>query len=173
VKILSLNPPDIFVNPVDESLDYGEEEAAEDKAWLWPRFCNVVWDSVAKGAARDLKTFTSVCFKLWRPFVQPIIDGNFGTRDFTKLLVARRSIFQSEDFLSGTTVMKRHGDATDAKSKTGEQSPLAARDFAHVTSCTRVTILYEISALCSLPSIIQPASPRPHFFYAKYRSETT
>lgn len=101
VKALALDPPLIFLKLVDESYDYGDEEHMEDRRWLWQRYCEVVWDSVGKGAARDLVTFRSVCYKLWRPFVQPIVDGQIGTRDFSRLVVTKRSLFQNEDILSG------------------------------------------------------------------------
>lgn len=101
VKALSLDPPLIFLRPVDASYDYGDEEHMEDRRWLWQRYCEVVWDSVGKGAARDLVTFRSVCYKLWRPFVQPIVDGQIGTRDFSRLVVSKRALFQNEEILSG------------------------------------------------------------------------
>jgi origin recognition complex subunit 5 len=73
----------------------------DDRRWLWHRYCEVVWDSVGKGAARDLVTFRSVCYKLWWSFVQPIVDGQIGTRDFSRLVVSKRSLFQNEEILSG------------------------------------------------------------------------
>jgi origin recognition complex subunit 5 len=103
LQIVSKSPQAIFLTPVDPKFDYGDEEAAEDSIWLWSRYCAVVWDSLAKGAARDLDSFRSVCHKLWRPFVQPIVDGTYGTRDFTRLMVSRRMIFQSEEVLTGGT----------------------------------------------------------------------
>jgi origin recognition complex subunit 5 len=106
LKIVVKEPPQIFLGPI-EDLDYGEEEAAEDNDWLWSRYIAVVWDSIGKGASRDLKSFTAVCHKLWRPFVQPIVDGTFGTRDFSKLLVSRRTIFQGEDFLTGNKMKQK------------------------------------------------------------------
>ena len=100
LEILAKTPQQIFLGPVDPSYDYGDEEAAEDSILLWGRYCAVVWDSLAKGAARDLESFRVVCHKLWRPFVQPVVDGTFGTRDFSRLIVSRRAIFQSEDVLT-------------------------------------------------------------------------
>ncbi|KAJ9618423.1 hypothetical protein H2203_009019 [Taxawa tesnikishii (nom. ined.)] len=72
---------------------------AADNAWLWSRFCAAVWDSLAKGSARDIVSFRSVAERIWRPFVQPIVDGAFGTRDFSRLLVAQRKLFQDEGYL--------------------------------------------------------------------------
>lgn len=95
---------------LDPDADYTEEEAAEDDAWVWARFCTAVWDSLAKGAARDLLGFRAVCEKLWRPFTAPIVDGTFGTRDFARLMVSRRTLFQNEDALiSGLTTKEERG----------------------------------------------------------------
>lgn len=80
-------------------MDYDDETHTEDKAWLWPRFCAAVWDSLAQHAARDLVSFRRLCDKLWRPFVQPIVAGDFGTRDFSRLLVAQRRLLQDENVL--------------------------------------------------------------------------
>jgi origin recognition complex subunit 5 len=35
--------------------------------------------------------------KLWRPFVEPVVSGQFGTRDFSRLIINRRHLFQLED----------------------------------------------------------------------------
>lgn len=80
-------------------MNYSEEEHKEDSAWVWARFCGVVWDSLARAAARDIVSFRAVCDKLWRPFVSSIDDLTFGTRDFSRLMVSKRTIFQSDEVL--------------------------------------------------------------------------
>jgi origin recognition complex subunit 5 len=35
--------------------------------------------------------------KLWRLFVEPVVSGQFGTRDFSRLIINRRHLFQIED----------------------------------------------------------------------------
>jgi origin recognition complex subunit 5 len=87
-------------------LEYTDDLAAEDNAYVWGRFLAAVWDSLAKGAARDLVSYRAVATKLWRPFVTPIVDGTFGTRDFSRLMVHRRAIFQGEDALVSRVVPK-------------------------------------------------------------------
>lgn len=99
VQILSVNPPAIFQDPPPPEIEYSEDLQAEDNLWVWARFCAAVWDSLASGAARDIVSFRSIAEKLWRPFVQPIVDGNFGTRDFSRLLVSQRKLFQTESAL--------------------------------------------------------------------------
>ncbi|KAF2810873.1 uncharacterized protein BDZ99DRAFT_462173 [Mytilinidion resinicola] len=106
ITILSRNPPPIFLELSDPELEYTDDLAAEDNAWVWGRFLAAVWDSLAKGAARDLVSYRVVCTKLWRPFVAPIVDGTFGTRDFSRLMVHRRTIFQGEDALLSRIVPK-------------------------------------------------------------------
>ena len=74
-------------------------ERQEDDAWLWSRFCGAVWDSLGKGAARDIVSFRRICEMLWIPFVQPIRERSYGTREFSKLLVRHRSLLQGEKAL--------------------------------------------------------------------------
>lgn len=103
VAILSRSPLSIFTSSGRESPTASAESPSaddeNDSAWLWSRFCAAVWDSLAKGAARDILSFESVCRRLWRTFVRPIQDGTYGTRDFSKLLVRHRALFQSENAL--------------------------------------------------------------------------
>jgi origin recognition complex subunit 5 len=111
IKIVSLDTPHIFLKPVDEEeFDYGDEEETEDRGWLWPRYCTIVWDVMGKAAAKDVRRFRNVCHTLWRPFVQPIIDGKFGTRDFSKLAVSTRTLFQNENAISGLFTEKNQSE---------------------------------------------------------------
>jgi origin recognition complex subunit 5 len=54
---------------------------------------------MSRGAARDIVSFRALAEKLWKPFVQPIVDGAYGTRDFSKLMVLKRPLFQTERWL--------------------------------------------------------------------------
>ncbi|MCJ1224201.1 hypothetical protein MMC12_000845 [Toensbergia leucococca] len=89
---------------VSKSSNHGPSETDEDSAWLWSRFCGAVWDSLGKGTARDLLSFRTVCERLWKPFIQPVLDGTYGTRDFSKLMVRNRGIFQGEAALMESLV---------------------------------------------------------------------
>lgn len=122
IQIACLAPQPIFPEPLSPSADYSEESAAEDNAWLWSRFCAAVWDSLAAGAGRDIITFQSLTSKLWRPFVQPIVDGTFGTRDFSRLMIAQRKLFQSENCLLDTIIDEPQEDTTT--SLTDSKPPL-------------------------------------------------
>lgn len=99
LAILAKSPPKIFLTPppTEDFLDYTPDLAAEDDAWLWSRFTSAVYDSLSKHTGRDLLSFHSCCMKLWRPFVEPVISGQFGTRDFSRLIINRRHLFQLED----------------------------------------------------------------------------
>jgi len=123
IRILSLSPLKVFADGLDPEVDYTEEEAAEDDAWVWGRYCVVVWDSLAKGAARDLLSFRAVCEKLWKPFTAPIVDGTFGTRDFARLMVSRRALFQNEDALVAGVVTKEPGTIVKAPVQVRHELP--------------------------------------------------
>ena len=99
IHILARNAPSIFLTAPPPELNYDDDVHHEDKKWLYPRFCAAVYDSLAASAARDLVAFRDICDKLWRPFVQPIVEAKFGTRDFSRLLVHQRRLFQEEKVL--------------------------------------------------------------------------
>jgi Origin recognition complex (ORC) subunit 5 C-terminus len=170
LKIVSNSPQAIFLTPIDPKLDYSDEEAAEDSIWLWSRYCGVVWDSLAKGAARDLDSFRSVCLKLWRPFVQPIVDNTYGTRDFTRLMVSRRMIFQSEEVLMGDATFSGTTGITKppAKGSLFSRFSLNATNFY---SYSRTPLLRQICSLCSVPGILQSCAPRLGVFHEKQRKK--
>ncbi|KAK5139605.1 hypothetical protein LTR04_003454, partial [Oleoguttula sp. CCFEE 6159] len=113
IHILCRTPPPIFLEPPSPSLSYTQKEADEDAAWVWSRFLAVIWDSLAKGAARDLVSFKDVAEKLWRPFVAPIVDGSYGTRDFSRLMVKNRTLFQSENVLIDSIIPETTGDSAN------------------------------------------------------------
>ncbi|GAM82578.1 hypothetical protein ANO11243_005600 [Dothideomycetidae sp. 11243] len=119
--ILSLDAPSVY--PLDRPPPEGctQDELAEENVWLWSRFCQAVWDSLAKGAANDLVSFRTICDRLWRPFVQPVVDGTFGTRDFTRLVVAQRKILQDESCLEDSLVIDN--DSLQSKQVTTHEFP--------------------------------------------------
>lgn len=86
------------------SSDNRENTQSEDDTWLWTRFCAAVWDSQAKFVGRDIISFRTIAEKLWPSFVAPIVEAAYGPRDFSKLMVAKRSLFQSEDQLHDRVV---------------------------------------------------------------------
>jgi origin recognition complex subunit 5 len=87
-------------------------ERQEDDQWLWSRFCGAVWESLGKGAARNILSFASACERLWEPFVLPVRDGLYGTRDFSKLIVRNRALFQGETALIERLVPLAPADTT-------------------------------------------------------------
>ncbi|KAI4944226.1 hypothetical protein J4E91_008780 [Alternaria rosae] len=99
LTILGAKPPKIFLEPpsLEQFPDYTPDLTAEDDQWLWGRFLQAVYDSLAKHTGRDLISFESCAMRLWRPFVEPVVSGQFGTRDFSRLMVNRRHLFQLED----------------------------------------------------------------------------
>lgn len=120
VHIVARTPPNIFLDTPPEEMDYDDETHEEDKRWLWPKFCAAIWDSLGKSAARDLMSFRDLCHKLWRPFVAPVVKGDFGTRDFSRLLVAQRKLLQDESILLDAIVDQSTETAAVMKQKTHE-----------------------------------------------------
>lgn len=71
----------------------------EDCEWLWSKFVATIWDSLGQNAARDVVSFRTVCERLWRPFVQPVLDGHYGAREFSKLMIRNKALLQGESAL--------------------------------------------------------------------------
>lgn len=76
----------------------------EDAQWLWTRFISAVWDSLGQSAARDVVSFREICSRLWKPFIQPILDGHYGARESSKLMVRNKGLFQNEAALVDSIV---------------------------------------------------------------------
>ncbi|CAN8103848.1 unnamed protein product [Discula destructiva] len=106
VKILSTTPPPPLPN-----------STAAETADLWARFCGAVHDALTKSAARTLPAFQHACTSLWRRFTGPIRQGNLGTRDFSKLLIAARAHFQDESLLDPGIVRWRDTDTDTGTTK--------------------------------------------------------
>lgn len=98
--ILALHPQNV------SSPDHSSNEniTCEDDAWLWSQYCQAIWDSLAKGSARDLMSFSALCHRLWRPFVQPIIESTYGPRDFSRLVIYQRKLLQDESYLQNDII---------------------------------------------------------------------
>ncbi len=107
LSILSKQPGSIADLPLSGQVVDAETHKAinyEDSVWLWTRFTAAVWDSFGQSAARDIVSFREVCSRLWQPFTQPIIDGHYGVREFSKLMVRNKTLFQSEAALVDSIV---------------------------------------------------------------------
>jgi len=131
LQILAQRPPDIFLAPPPPERGYDDEAHAEDRAWLWPRFCAAVWDSLGQAAARDLRAFREVCHRLWRPFVGPIVCGDFGTRDFSRLLIAQRKLFQDESVLVAEIVKPPAAPLATANPPPNSPPSTTIKDHTH------------------------------------------
>lgn len=102
LSIVSCSPLPITDPPPND--DESESDSAHratisetDTLWLWTRFCGAVWDSLGQAAARDIVSFRAVCSRLWKPFTQPVVQGDYRPREFSKLMVKNRALFQTED----------------------------------------------------------------------------
>lgn len=93
LHIISSSPLSSHETPNDSISSFISDD---DRAWLWSRFVTAVWDSIGQAAARDVVSFRAVCTKLWHPFIEPVIKGHYTPREFSKLMVKNRALFQSE-----------------------------------------------------------------------------
>lgn len=79
----------------EEEEEYTEEDAKEE-LYVWEKFCGTVWDSLAKGVARNIVQFHEAVDKMWVQFVQPIAKGEYGTRNFSSLYLLQKDMFKRE-----------------------------------------------------------------------------
>ncbi|KAL9125784.1 MAG: hypothetical protein Q9217_005063 [Psora testacea] len=103
LSILSTSPMPLIM-PEKSHCTYNDE----DTAWLWQRFLAAAWESLGQGAARDIISFRRVCEKLWPPFIQPVLEGLYGPKEFSKLLVKNRALLQSESAMADNIVTPTH-----------------------------------------------------------------
>ena len=100
--------------------------------WLWERFCTALWDSIAKGAARDVVTFRALAEKIWQPFTATIAQSNIGARDFARMMIANRALFQSEGLLVDHAISTSEDFVQETPAKlpakaTKQSDPMAGR----------------------------------------------
>jgi origin recognition complex subunit 5 len=129
------NPPKIFVSPPSEEQfpDYTPDLAAEDDDWLWSRVISALYDSLSKHTGRDLISFRSCATKLWRPFVEPVVSGQFGTRDFSRLIINRRHLFQVEDSVLDHIIKTAEPEKTTTTNGTLDPATPSKRRLAKMT----------------------------------------
>jgi origin recognition complex subunit 5 len=75
-----------------------------DTKSVWTKFCPAVYDTLNKHSGRDILTFRSTCLLLWPKFIQPILDGTYYPTPFSRLLVANRTLFQTDSILLPTII---------------------------------------------------------------------
>lgn len=145
ITILGMSPPKIFLTPPDPEQfpDYTADLAAEDDAWLWGRFLTTVWESQAKYTGRDLISFRNTAMRLWRDFVSPIVDGIFGTRDFSRLMVRQRHMFQTDNAVLDRIISAQDDDAS-SKAAVGTTTPATPSKATSNLATKRKTIQHDL-----------------------------
>lgn len=99
----------------------------EDTKAFWNRFCSAVWDSLSKHAGRDVLSFRAICLRLWPSFIAPILDGTYGTKDFGRVLVFKRSLLQDETILVPSIIPRADTDLARKQQGVGTQLPYFSR----------------------------------------------
>jgi len=73
---------------------------------VWYRFCGITWDSLSKHSYADLLSMRSLCLRLWPKFVRPILDGTHSAKEFSKIMVVSKYLFQDEAALVPSIVFE-------------------------------------------------------------------
>ena len=178
---LPIFPPSPSGPPLDDNDDDATpspDASDADSSWLWSRFTGAVWDSLAKAAARDIVSYREICERLWPAFVEPIVDGKYGTRDFAKLMVKNRALFQGESALV-ESVIPRTLDNTKRSSIEGNTILPHNCPHTHATSTStnikprhsRPPLLHQIPHPSLLPRLLQPLPPRSRLLHQSRRKK--
>ena len=73
---------------------------AQETADLWARFAGATHDALIQGGGGGgLAALRRACDALWPRFTAPVAAGTYRAREFTRLLVAARVLFQDESVL--------------------------------------------------------------------------
>ena len=103
LSLATARPLPICTYPIKNSPDPTSTSPDSDSSWLWHRFVTATYDSLGASVARDIISFQTACHRLWPAFVAPILDkddakkpGDYWPREFSKLMVKNRPLFQSE-----------------------------------------------------------------------------
>ncbi|RYP51273.1 hypothetical protein DL768_003370 [Monosporascus sp. mg162] len=92
----------------------------QETADLWARFAAAVHDSLVKPAGpRTLPALRQACAALWPRFTAPVAAGTHRAKEFSRLLVAARVLFQDESVL-------QPGIMVSARSRTNASSVSAS-----------------------------------------------
>lgn len=128
----------------------------QDDKWVWSQYCAALWESFGRSTARDLISFRRLAERLWEPFVSSIQDGTYSARDFSKLMIAKRQLFQSESALRHDSIIKC-GDSAPKITKKGLRNNLHIHvsKLLTVSSLSQTTLLLQIHSLCCLFSLVQ------------------
>ena len=130
LSVITSSPIPISTTPTKNFQDPTSLSADSDSAWLWPRFVSAAYDSLGQGAARDVVSFRQVCERLWPSFVQPILEGHYWPREFSKLMVKNRSLFQGETALVDNIVRGQPIYVSEAPSSNSKAVPIKLPYYA-------------------------------------------
>ena len=170
IEILSKTPLPIKKIKSDGNDEDGdsseEEEPTEDdlkeELYVWQKFCATIWDSIAKGAARDVVRFRAAVEKNWATFVQPIARGEYGTRNYSSLYLYHKSMFQREEAVMDSVIPPAVNERATAVVKSMFTGLCCFEDCA---DCWQTTTYPFIPSICYAqhiwPRIIRsPRMPR-------------
>ena len=79
-------------------------DRAKKELVVWQKFCATVWDSLARGAARDVVRFRAAVEANWPAFVQPLVRGDFGLANYASLYLHHKDMFRRETSVMDSVV---------------------------------------------------------------------
>ncbi|PQE03165.1 hypothetical protein CJF30_00005648 [Rutstroemia sp. NJR-2017a BBW] len=126
-------------------------EGPEETAAIWQRFLPTVYDSLSKHSGRDLLSFRTVCLQIWPTFIQPLLNGTYTSHQFSRLLIANRTLLQNDTPLTPSILSPTTTNPTP--------TPAAPNKITtHLPYHTRLLLL-----ACYLASHNPPRTDQHHF----------
>ncbi|PQE24791.1 hypothetical protein CJF31_00008032 [Rutstroemia sp. NJR-2017a BVV2] len=126
-------------------------EGPEETAAIWQRFLPTVYDSLSKHSGRDLLSFRTVCLQIWPTFIQPLLNGTYTSHQFSRLLIANRTLLQNDTPLTPSILSPTTTNPTSTPNAPNKLT-------THLPYHTRLLLL-----ACYLASHNPPRTDQHHF----------
>lgn len=118
--------------PIDPS-STPDSQPDSDSIWLWTHFTTAVWDSLSSIAGNDIPSFHTLCQNLWPTFTEPIRSGKYKPREFSRLMIAQRALFQKDDALTSmSTITMSNPPPTSHTTTTTTTDPTLPETAIHL-----------------------------------------
>lgn len=160
IRIVSLAPPTL-----PDSVSDGQDQGALEQ--LFPCFAATVWDSLAKHGGRDVVSFRETCLRLWPAFTKPVVDGRLDASEISRLVVAARGVFQSEEGLLGSFELNYDDDNSDVEAeRLGSRTALeqAGQDEGEGAGLLNLPYFARYILIAAYLASHNPARTDPTFF---------
>ncbi|KAI9800412.1 MAG: hypothetical protein M1833_003298 [Piccolia ochrophora] len=100
IEILCLSPPPPPPHHLPQSSAGTERDEEDVLEALYPPFLSLLYDALVRPCALDVLSMRRFASRLWPAFVAPVVGSEpqfpRGVKDFSRLVVANRGLFQGE-----------------------------------------------------------------------------